>query len=118
MLRTHFFCDAIRAQRLNAAFHEDLGFVQRVAEGIASVTADHQTTSLPHEAAHVSNTTADHNVDALHRNAAACTGVTFNHQQTAMGSGASGLRSAAFHSNVAGHHVLCTADTNVTVHGD
>ena len=114
----HLLGDAVGAQRRDVAAHVDAGLVDRVAERLAGVAADHQPTRLRHERAHVADVAADHDVDALHRDPAPRSGIALDDQQPAVGGGARRLRCVALHPDGAAHHVLGDTGARVAVDGD
>ena len=115
MLRAHLLLDAVGAEGRDGAAHVDAGLVERVAEGLAGVAEDDETSGLSHERAHVADVAADDDVDALHRDAAARGGVALDHQQAAVGGGARGLRRVALDAHRSRHHVLRDPDSGVAV---
>ena len=91
VLVAHLLGDAVGAERRDVAAHVDARLVDRVAERLARVAADHQPAGLRHERAHVADVAADHDVDALHRDAAPRSGIALDDQQTAVRGGAGRL---------------------------
>ena len=118
MFGPHLLGDAVGAQRSDVAADVDAGLVDRVAECLAGVAADHQPAGLRHERAHVADVAAHHDVDALHRNTAPRSGIALDHQQAAVGGGARRLRRVALDPDRAAHHVLGHAGACVAVDDD
>src|SRR6202022_3666828 len=96
----------------------DAGLVDRVAERLAGIAADHQTSGLRHEGTQVADAAAHHHIDTLHRNTAPRGGVALDHQQAAVGGGAGGLRRVPLDPHGATHHVLGYSGACIAVDGD
>src|SRR5829696_4871270 len=109
---------AVGPERRHAATDVETGLVDRVAEGLAGVTADDQSPGLRHEGAHRTDVTADDDVDALHRDPASHRRAALDHEQPAVTGGACGLRGVAVDPDGAGHHVLRDAHADAAMDGD
>src|SRR4051812_38529688 len=55
VLLAHLLLDAVGAEGGDGATHVDAGLVQRVAEGLAGVAEDDETSGLTHERGHVAD---------------------------------------------------------------
>ncbi len=71
----------VGAERAHLAAHVDHGFVERVAQRIAGIAADHEAAGLRHEGGEAADAAADDDVAALQRDAAAQRGIAFDDQQ-------------------------------------
>src|SRR5262249_5292830 len=109
----HLLLDAVRAEGGDLAAHVDVGLVDRVAEPLTRVAADHERALLGHEPADVPDRSVDHDLDSLHRDPAAGRGASLDHQQAAAPGRARGLAGAALDHDAPGHHVLGHPDAAV-----
>src|SRR5260370_33901816 len=90
--------DAVSAEALDLALDVELGLVDRIAQALPRIAADHQTAGLRHESAHMADRTAADDPDALHRYAAAPRYIAFDHQQSAPPASAPALAGLALYS--------------------
>src|SRR6185312_9771083 len=116
VLVAHLLLDAVRAEVGDPATHVDMRLVDRVAERLARVAADHERALLREEAAHVADGALDHDVHALHRDPAPRGRVPADHHQPAAPRRANGLRRVPVHDHRAGHDVLGAPHPHVAVH--
>src|SRR6266851_4402169 len=70
MLVLELFLDAVGAQTLYFAAHEEPRLVNGIAERLAGITEDNQRAGLRHEGAHMTDRASDHDISALERDAA------------------------------------------------
>ena len=118
MLVAQRLLDAVRAEAVHLAAHEEAGLVERVAERVAGVAEHHERSGLRHEGRHMPDRALDHDVDAAGRDAAAARGIAVDHEQTAAPRGAGGSRGIAFDVHAARHHVLGDADAGRAIDDD
>src|ERR1039457_4556255 len=115
MMGRHLLLDAIGAQALNLALNVELRLVDRIAQTLPRVPADHEAAGLGHERTHMADRTADHDVHTLHGYAATRGSIAFDDQQAALAGGTGGLAGVAFHPHFARHDVLGNAHAAVAV---
>src|SRR5699024_7658605 len=101
MLISHIFRNAIGTQRFHFATHVYACFANRLANGMSSITANYDATSLGHKGTQCTDISFDDDVAALERNATPCGGVPFNYQQPTVGSCRSRLRCMSFNMDLA-----------------
>ena len=75
MFLRHVLFHAVSTEFISLAFEENSCLIDRVAQGMAGITANDQNTFLGHEPAHVANGTVDHNMQTFERDAASCRGI-------------------------------------------
>ena len=92
--------------------------VDRVADCVASIAADHEAAALRHERGHVSDRAADDDVEALERDATACAGVAAHDEQAAATGRAGRLAGVPVDDDRSRHHVLRQAGAGIPAHVD
>src|SRR6266545_5635996 len=112
------FDAGVGAERADPPGHVDHRLVQRVAEGLAGVTADEDGPRLGHEPAHVTDVASHDDRAALERDPSPRAGVSRDRNHTAVGGRAGGLGGVAVDADRARHEVLADPPADEAVDGD
>jgi len=110
--------DAVGAEAVHLAAHEEARLVQRVAERVAGIAKHDERPGLGHERRHMSDRALDHDVDASGRDAAAARGIAIDHEQTTAAGGTRRRGSVTFDVHPARHHVLGNAHSGAAIDDD
>ena len=86
MLVAQRLLDAVGAEAVHLAAHEEARLVERVAKRVACVAEHHEGSGLRHEGRHMPDRAFDHDVDAAGRDAAAGRRIAVDQQQSAAAS--------------------------------